>query len=508
MARFKEYDRPQGLFLTVNLEEQLLPGTSEWTLDCLIDKMDMPLFEKNYNNDETGAKAYPPGVLLKIIIYSCSLGIVSSRPIERARGTNIILRAPAEDAEPDHDTIATFISTNNEAASDLFTQVVIQCGELGLITGEMFALDGCKLPSNAGKEWPGKPEDLRKKKADLQKLADRIIRRHREPDKSGSAKKKRRPFKKTMGDDRERRKRRIERVEKKLERINKFLETAQPKKGAGGAEIKSNITDNESAFIMGPRGYIQGYNGIAAADSGNQVIIAAEAAGSGPEGNSLPRMLDSLNENMKTITGKKEPLKRALATADTGYFCEDNLREAAGRNIPVLIPDAYFRKRDPCFDGRKNHASKQYTSKDFIFSRRGNYFTCPAGEKLTRQCGVTVRNTIMPQYKPHRGVCGNVKKCINARNGKNPRRTLYVKGKPHEENLSERMRNKIDDAAYRELYSRRMQIIEPVFSNMTYNKGMNRFTMRTQIKVNIQWLLYCIVHNIGKCVRPLELKYG
>jgi hypothetical protein len=75
------------------------------------------------------------------------------------------------------------------------------------------------------------------------------------------------------------------------------------------------------------------------------------------------------------------------------------------------------------------------------------------------------------------------------------------------EAIAERMRNKIDDAAYRELYSRRMQIIEPVFSNMTYNKGMNRFTLRTQIKVNIQWLLYCIVHNMGKCMRSFELKY-
>jgi transposase len=256
MARFKDYDRSQGLFLTVNLEEQLFPGTFEWTLDYLIDKMDMSFFEKNYNNDETGAKAYPPDVLLKIIIYSYSLGIVSSRPIEKACRTNIILKALAKDAEPDHDTIATFISKNNEAVSDLFTQVVMQCGELGLITGEMFAIDGCKLPSNASKEWSGKLEDLRKKKADLQKLAARIIKQHRELDKSESAKKKQRPFKKTMGDDRERRERHIERVEKKLERISKFLETAQPRKGAGGAEIKSNITDNESAFIMGPHGYI------------------------------------------------------------------------------------------------------------------------------------------------------------------------------------------------------------------------------------------------------------
>ena len=73
MARFKDYDRSQGLFLTVNLDEQLIPGTFEWTLDYLIDKLDMSLFEKNYNNDETGAKAYPPNALLKIIIYSYSL---------------------------------------------------------------------------------------------------------------------------------------------------------------------------------------------------------------------------------------------------------------------------------------------------------------------------------------------------------------------------------------------------------------------------------------------------
>ena len=139
MARFKDYGRSQGLFLTVNLEEQLIPGTFEWTLDYLIDKMDMSLFELNYNNDEMGARAYPPNALLKIIMYCYSLGILSSRKIEKTCKANITAKALAKDAEPDHDTIATFISTNSEAVSDLFTQVVMQCGELGLITGEMFA---------------------------------------------------------------------------------------------------------------------------------------------------------------------------------------------------------------------------------------------------------------------------------------------------------------------------------------------------------------------------------
>ena len=68
------------------------------------------------------------------------------------------------------------------------------------------------------------------------------------------------------------------------------------------------------------------------------------------------------------------------------------------------------------------------------------------------------------------------------------------------------MRKKIDDPAYREIYSRRMQIIEPVFSDITYCKGMDRFTLRGEEKVGAQWKLYCIVHNIGKCMKPLAEK--
>ena len=72
MARFKYTDISQSMFLTVNLTEQLIPGTFEWALDYLIDRMDLSLFGQNYRNDVTGAAAYPPKVLLKIIFYSYS----------------------------------------------------------------------------------------------------------------------------------------------------------------------------------------------------------------------------------------------------------------------------------------------------------------------------------------------------------------------------------------------------------------------------------------------------
>src|SRR5215469_3154767 len=184
MARFKDSNLLQGQFLTVNLSEQLLPGTFEWALNYIIDKMDLSLFEKNYNNDEKGAHAYPPKALLKIIFYCYSAGIISSRPIEKACKENITVKALSGDIEPDHSSIAAFISSNNEEVKDLFTQVLFKCSELKLITGEMFAIDGCKLPSNASKECSGKIEELKKKRDKLEKYIERVIKQHRELDKN------------------------------------------------------------------------------------------------------------------------------------------------------------------------------------------------------------------------------------------------------------------------------------------------------------------------------------
>ena len=55
-----------------------------------------------------------------------------------------------------------------------------------------------------------------------------------------------------------------------------------------------------------------------------------------------------------------------------------------------------------------------------------------------------------------------------------------------------------------------MGIVEPVFANIRIHKGLNRFTLRGKSKVNIHWLLYCIVHNLGKITRHGNLKnlYG
>ena len=65
------------------------------------------------------------------------------------------------------------------------------------------------------------------------------------------------------------------------------------------------------------------------------------------------------------------------------------------------------------------------------------------------------------------------------------------------------MAAKIESERGRKIYPLRLAIVEPVFANIRTHKRMDHFTLRGKRKVNIQWVLYCMIHNIEKI-----LKYG
>jgi hypothetical protein len=82
----------------------------------------------------------------------------------------------------------------------------------------------------------------------------------------------------------------------------------------------------------------------------------------------------------------------------------------------------------------------------------------------------------------------------------NKGKNLAIRKNSDQGGLTREMRDKMSTDEYQEKYSRRIQIVEPVFANIGYCKGLNRFTLRGNVKVNGQWQLYCIVHNLGKCL--------
>ena len=134
MAHYKETEKGQGLFLTINLSEQLVPGTYEYTLTRLIDnKLNLSIFDRNYNNDCTGVAAIEPRIILKIILYCYSLGVVSLKKIAKMCKENMIVKSLAEDIEPHYTTISYFVSGMSDEIEKIFGQVLLVCDGKGLI---------------------------------------------------------------------------------------------------------------------------------------------------------------------------------------------------------------------------------------------------------------------------------------------------------------------------------------------------------------------------------------
>ena len=155
MARYKYIDT-NPKFLPVDLGRQLLPGTFEHALNHLLDhEIDLSRFDARFRNDATGAPAYPPAVLLKVVLFAYARGIVSSRAIARACSEHVAFIARCGDPAPHFTTIAQCISAVGDEIAPLLAAVVAICDRQGLIGREMFAIDGVKLPSNASKQRSG-----------------------------------------------------------------------------------------------------------------------------------------------------------------------------------------------------------------------------------------------------------------------------------------------------------------------------------------------------------------
>jgi transposase len=494
MARYKDYNQSQGEFMVVTFKDQIIPGTFEHTLDYLIDyKIDLSAFDWKYKNDLTGAPAIDPRILFKLVLYSFSRGVFSSRKIEQFAETNIVAKALTGNITPHFTVIAEFISSMEMEVSDIFVNVLMVCEDMGLIGGELFAIDGCKLPSNASKESSGTFKDLRKKKEKFERLVGKLIENHSRLDNGA----------KGNEEERDRKRKTIEKLNNRIDRIKNFLDTEKPRMGSRGKEIQSNITDNESAKIKSSHGVIQGYNGIAMADDKNQVIIAAESFGLNQEHATFVPMVEQAEKNLKAVTKKKNPLRGKTILADTGYFCEENLKATADKKINGIIPDHNFRKRDDRFADRERHTGRieKFGIHDFVFDSKHNTYKCPNGKTLKYRGHATLRNNSGHRYQSKASDCKgcpSTDRCFQRNQSKRGVRNLYVVDESCEAKYSKQMIEKIDRPEIRDLYSKRMGIIEPVFGHITFQKRLDHFTLRTKAKVNIQWLLYCMVHNITK----------
>lgn len=497
MARYKPVERG-GMLIPVMLHEQIQPGTFEFALDHLVDhELDLSRLDARFNNDEVGASAYDPRVMLKIVLLAYSRGLISSRKIEQACEQNVLFMAVSGDSRPSYTHVARFVRELGPEVQALFAQVLMVCDRLGLIGKTMFAIDGVKLPANASKERSGTHAELAHRADRLDKAAARILALHQAQDEHGDA---------AIDAQRQRR---IDELQREAQAMRDFVATHGKRLNRKGQELKTNVTDPDSAKMATSKGVIQGYAAQAAVDSAHQVIVAAEVTGSGSEQAMLLPMVDKTAAVIEPHT---------LITADAGYHSDANMQALHERGIPAMVADNGMRQRDERIDNAHHKSGgevlhdktavqsiKFFRPGDFTFND-GKTATCPAGKTLTGN-GHTYgqRGHRFERYEARAADCASCHLRTNClRNPHAMRGRQVARFAPLQRaasDPSQRMREAIDSAQGRRLYSQRIATVEPVFANIRHHKRMSRFTLRGQAKVSTQWQLYCLVHNVEKLAR-------
>jgi transposase len=273
-------------------------------LNHLLDHdIDLSHFDARFKDDLSGASAYPPAMLLTVILFAYSRGLVSSREIARACVEQVTFIALSGDSQPHFTTLAHFISSLGDDIAKVFGAVLAVCDRHGLLGREIFAFDGVKLPSNASKARSGTRADFERQAAKLEAAAQHMLARHREEDV--------REVTPTMRG-------------KEAAELRTWLAThPQDRRGPSGAIVKSNRTDIESAKMATDKGVLQGYTGVAAVDAKHQIITVAQAHGTGSEQALLLPVVEQLAPFLVPTT---------LITAAADYHSRANLTALDARN--------------------------------------------------------------------------------------------------------------------------------------------------------------------------------
>ncbi|QIL90509.1 IS1182 family transposase [Microbulbifer sp. SH-1] len=515
MPNFKPYNYDQDAMVVINFEEQLQPNTFEFTLHHLIDNhIDLSAFYDKYKNDAGGRSAYDPAILLKVILFAYSKGITSSREIQWQCEHNIIFKALSCDSVPHFTGIASFISSHPDAIESVFEQVLMVCDQEGLLGNELFAIDGCKMSSNASKAHSGTFKELEQKQAKIRKKIQHCLAEHKKLDGRRPAERERK----------QRLEQASETLKKHFEKIDNFLKTQAPRMGQGRKpkEVKSNITDNESAKMTTSKGTIQGYNGIAAVDKKHQIIVEAQVFGGGQETHTLKPILDGINTRYRNA-GISEGIldNQVVITADTGFSSDSNNEFLKDQGINAYIPDNQFRSRDKAFAKQKEKHGKRHQdtvkgikqvlpASEFKLNKRHKTCVCPAGNEMLLYREQYVSGG---KYKLHfEGRLTDCRNCpLKNQCMRNPSSADTREGHGRQvsftwtngKTATDWMKNRIDSLEGKTIYSHRMSVVEPVFGNIGTNKGLSRFSLRGKRKVQGQWQMFCLVHNIEKL-----MKYG
>jgi len=343
---FHPYDPDQGYLFPAAPRDWMPEGHLAFFISDTIDELDLEVFYAPYRNrpNDRGNLAYEPRMLLKVLIFSYSQGIFSSRKIAAGIENLVALRYLAAGNQPGHRTIARFRKDNAKHFAQVFAQIVKVAQAAGLVGMGTLAIDGSRVRANASKHKAMSYARMKEADKRLSKEIEGILARADGIDEAEDAE-----FGPDFrGDELPAELQRRETRRARIRQALRELEAEQAKKdeasGRGKGRTKKmkrpngtpkddaqhNFTDPESRIMKtSSGGYEQCFNAQIAVDDEAQIIVASRVTQSAADVHELLPTLDRAEET----TGRRAQ----QVLADAGYKSEATFEELDARGIDALI---------------------------------------------------------------------------------------------------------------------------------------------------------------------------
>ena len=471
-----EYTPEQLLLLPPNLEELLPEGHLARIISLAVDKLDINNIIRKYNSIE-GRPAYHPAMMLKIIFYSYTKGIRSSRQIAKNLESDTAYMWLSGMQRPDFRTISDFRKDNLAELKEQFVQIIRLCMALGMVNLRHASIDGTKIKANAGKGKMRDREGLKREIKKISKEVEAILSEAELADRSEDAQ----YGTENRGDEIPTE---LKEKQKLVEKIEQLMEEMEAEKTCS----KVNLTDKDARLMKNSDGgYEVAYNAQAVVDGEELVIIACGVTNEPMDLNQLEPMLEQVKENARNLP--KE------LSADSGYYSGRNLSICKEQGVEAFISRS--RGDEGTLTEEDKGDTSGFTKKDFRYDAGRDIYVCPAGEFLYHTNTMERKSKYSSrQISYYRGKacaeCSLRNQCMPEQRGN---RRIDRDGY---EELRAEMRDRLAMDDGKAKYRKRKCIVEPVFGQIKYIQGVMEFLLRQIEKVKAEWRLVCLAHNLRK----------
>ena len=453
----RSYCQQQSLLFPANLLDFIKDDDLCMVVDDVVNNLDLSCLYVNIASE--GNMAYHPMMMLKVLFYAYTSGIFSSRKIAKALGENIAFIYLAAWQRPDFRTINNFRKNNLEQIEDLFVQIVHLCQQLKMVKLGHISIDGSKFKANAADR---KTYDRDRIEREMKRILDKAEKQDQHEDAQYGCENSGDQLPKEIRD-------RDKRIEK-LKQIQKQLDQE-------GKE-KVNATDTDAAFMKTTAGIKTSYNAQSSVDEDVQIIVAADVTNQPNDKQQLLPMVEQTEQNTDDSID--------ILSADCGYCTADNLEKLEPYDIDAYIPDDTYQSRS------RGKQVSPFDKDNFVYDQSSDVFICPEGKIVKFWHTRRYENG---NYRVYRCVectsCQHFGQCTKSKKGRTIWRRLV------DEKIKQ-MRSKLDSESGKAIYAKRKHIVEPVFAHIKSVLGFTGFHLRGLKKVNAEFKLVAIAHNLKK----------